>query len=71
VDCGISPLEWQTIRMGSGTVGSSALAQCSLGAAEMEQTRKWMGFSRWTLAVICDFSGTLGEPGVRLRLAEQ
>jgi len=33
VDCGISTLEWQTIRMGSGTMGASAPARGSMGDA--------------------------------------
>ena len=68
VDCGISSLEWQTIRMGSGTMGSSAPPGCGLGGTEMEQARKWMGFSRWILAVICEFNRSAGERGWDCRL---
>jgi hypothetical protein len=55
VDWGISALDGQRIRMGSGTMGSSAPAGCGMGGASMESARKWMGFSRWILAVNLPF----------------
>src|SRR5215472_13639289 len=63
VDCGISSLEWQTIRMGSGTMGSSAPARRGLGGTQMEQARKRMDFPRWILAVIWGFNRSAGERG--------
>lgn len=52
MDSGIPALEWQSIHVGSGTLGSPAPARCGLGFTYLDSAKKRMGISQRILAVI-------------------
>lgn len=45
---------WETIRVGSRTLGSPTPARSGLGGTHLGSPWKWLGISLWILAVICD-----------------